>query len=393
MADLKPLIAKIADANPLSVEEAREAFNIIMSGEATPSQIGAVLMGLRVRGETVDEITGAVMTMREKMVRVAAPADAIDIVGTGGDGSGSYNVSTCAALVAAGAGLHIAKHGNRALSSKSGAADTLAALGVNIEAKPDVISRCISEAGAGFMFAPAHHSAMRHVGPSRVELAVRTIFNLLGPLSNPAGVKRQIVGVFARQWVEPLAHVLNKLGSEAVWITHGEGGLDEITPTGTTWVAELKDGKVTTFEIQPEDAGVQRRTLDELKGGDAEYNAKALRAVLGGEKNAFRDASTMTAGAALLVAGKAKDLKEGTAKPNTPSIAVRRKRCWPGSPRYQTHERDHSGQDRGLQARRGCCRQGTAQRSSARPTSQRGKPGARLSRRHCKARSQPATGR
>jgi anthranilate phosphoribosyltransferase len=314
MADLKPLIAKIADAKPLSVEDAREAFNIIMSGEATPSQIGAVLMGLRVRGETVDEITGAVMTMREKMTRVSAPADALDIVGTGGDASGSYNVSTCAALVAAGAGLHIAKHGNRALSSKSGAADTLAALGVNIEAKPDTISRCINEAGVGFMFAPAHHAAMRHVGPSRVELATRTIFNLLGPLSNPAGVKRQIVGVFARQWVEPLAHVLNKLGSEAVWITHGEGGLDEITPTGTTWVAELKDGQVSTFEIQPEDAGVQRRTLDELKGGDAEYNAKALRAVLGGEKNAFRDAATMTAGAALLVAGKAKDLKEGTAK-------------------------------------------------------------------------------
>lgn len=314
MADLKPLIAKIADANPLSVEEARQAFNIIMSGEATPSQIGAVLMGLRVRGESVDEITGAVMTMREKMTRVSAPADALDIVGTGGDASGSYNVSTCAALVAAGAGLHIAKHGNRALSSKSGAADTLAALGVNIEAKPDTISRCISEAGVGFMFAPAHHAAMRHVGPSRVELATRTIFNLLGPLSNPAGVKRQIVGVFARQWVEPLAHVLNKLGSEAVWITHGEGGLDEITPTGTTWVAELKDGKVSTFEIQPEDAGVQRRKLEELKGGDAEYNAKALRAVLGGEKNAFRDAATMTAGAALLVAGKAKDLKEGTAQ-------------------------------------------------------------------------------
>lgn len=314
MADLKPLIAKIADAKPLSVDEAREAFNIIMSGEATPSQIGAVLMGLRVRGETVDEITGAVMTMREKMIRVSAPADSLDIVGTGGDASGSYNVSTCAALVAAGAGLHIAKHGNRALSSKSGAADTLAALGVNIEAKPETISRCITEAGVGFMFAPAHHAAMRHVGPSRVELATRTIFNLLGPLSNPAGVKRQIVGVFAKQWVEPLAHVLNKLGSEAVWITHGEGGLDEITPTGTTWVAELKDGKVSTFEIQPEDAGVQRRTLEELKGGDADYNAKALRAVLGGEKNAFRDAATMTAGAALLVAGKAKDLKEGTAQ-------------------------------------------------------------------------------
>jgi anthranilate phosphoribosyltransferase len=312
MADLKPLIAKIADGNPLSLDEARTTFDIIMSGNATPSQIGAVLMGLRVRGETVDEITGAVMTMREKMLRVSAPDDALDIVGTGGDASGSYNVSTCSAFVAAGAGLAIAKHGNRALSSKSGAADTLAALGVNIEVSPDVISRCISEAGCGFMFAPAHHAAMRHVGPSRVELATRTIFNLLGPLSNPASVKRQIVGVFAKQWVEPLAHVLNKLGSEAVWVTHGEGGLDEITPTGTTWVAELKDGKVTTFEIEPEQAGIKRRTLEELKGGDAEYNAKALRAVLEGEKNAFRDAAAMTAGAALLVAGKAKDLKDGT---------------------------------------------------------------------------------
>lgn len=314
MADLKPLIAKIADAKPLSLDEARTAFDIIMSGNATPSQIGAVLMGLRVRGETVDEITGAVMTMREKMLPVTAPDDAIDIVGTGGDASGSYNVSTCAALVTAGAGLPVAKHGNRALSSKSGAADTLAALGVNIEAKPDIISRCITEAGCGFMFAPAHHAAVRHVGPSRVELATRTIFNLLGPMSNPASVKRQVIGVYARQWVEPLAHVMNKLGSEAVWVTHGEGGLDEITPTGTTWVAELKDGKVTTFEIEPEDAGVQRRTLEELKGGDADYNAKALRGVLAGDRNAFRDASAMTAGAALLVAGKAKDLKDGTAQ-------------------------------------------------------------------------------
>ncbi len=314
MADLKPLIAKIADAEPLSLEEARTAFNIIMSGDATPSQIGAVLMGLRVRGETVDEITGAVITMREKMLPVTAPAGAIDIVGTGGDASGSYNVSTCAALVTAGAGLPVAKHGNRALSSKSGAADTLAALGVNIEAKPDVISRCVAEAGCGFMFAPAHHAAVRHVGPSRVELATRTIFNLLGPMSNPASVKRQVIGVYARQWVEPLAHAMKKLGSEAVWVTHGEGGLDEITPTGTTWVAELKDGEVTTFEIEPEDAGISRRTLDELKGGDAGYNAAALRGVLSGDLNAFRDASTMTAGAALLVAGKATDLKHGTAQ-------------------------------------------------------------------------------
>ena len=314
MADLKPIIAKIADATPLSLEEARTAFDIIMSGNATPSQIGAVLMGLRVRGETVDEITGAVMTMREKMLPVTAPEGAIDIVGTGGDASGSYNVSTCAALVTAGAGVPVAKHGNRALSSKSGAADTLAALGVNIEAKPAVISRCIAEAGCGFMFAPAHHAAVRHVGPSRVELATRTIFNLLGPMSNPASVKRQIIGVYARQWVEPLAHVMNKLGSEAVWVTHGEGGLDEITPTGTTWVAELKDGKVTTFEIEPEDAGVKRHLLEELKGGDADYNARALRAVLAGEHNAFRDAAVMTAGAALLVAGKASDLKEGVAQ-------------------------------------------------------------------------------
>ncbi len=314
MADLKPIIAKIANATPLSLEEARTAFDIIMSGNATPSQIGAVLMGLRVRGETVDEITGAVLTMREKMLPVTAPEGAIDIVGTGGDASGTYNVSTCAALVTAGAGVPVAKHGNRALSSRSGAADTLAALGVNIEAKPAIISRCIAEAGCGFMFAPAHHAAVRHVGPSRVELATRTIFNLLGPMSNPASVRRQIIGVYARQWVEPLAHVMNKLGSEAVWVTHGEGGLDEITPTGTTWVAELKDGQVTSFEIEPEDAGVKRRLLEDLKGGDADYNAKALRAVLAGEHNAFRDAAVMTAGAALLVAGKATDLKDGVAQ-------------------------------------------------------------------------------
>ena len=313
MADFKPIIAKAADGKPLTVEEARTAFDIMMSGEATPSQIGGFLMALRVRGETVDEITGAVMTMRAKMTRVKAPADALDIVGTGGDASGTYNVSTCAAFVAAGAGLKIAKHGNRALSSRSGAADTLAALGVNIELPPDAISRCIREAGLGFMFAPSHHSAMRHVGPSRVELGTRTIFNLLGPLSNPAGVKRQIVGVFSRAWVEPLAQVLKNLGSERVWVTHGEGGLDEITPCGTTWVAELRDGEVRSFEITPEDAGLKPSSLAELKGGDAQKNAEALRSVLKGEKSAFRDAAVMTAGAAMVVAGQASDLKEGAA--------------------------------------------------------------------------------
>ena len=313
MSDLKALIAKVADGQPLGEDEAKQAFDIMMSGAATPTQIGGFLMALRVRGETVPEITGAVRTMREKMLRVEAPTDALDIVGTGGDASGTYNISTCAAVVAAGAGLSIAKHGNRALSSKSGAADTLAALGVNIELAPDGIARCIREAGVGFMFAPQHHAAMRHVGPSRVELATRTIFNLLGPLSNPAGVRRQIVGVFARAWVEPLAEVLGKLGSERVWVTHGEGGLDEITPIGTTWVAELFHGKVRSFEITPEDAGLSRSSLAGLKGGDAAENAVALREVLAGKRNAFRDAAVMTAGAALLVADRAKTFKAGTA--------------------------------------------------------------------------------
>ena len=311
MSDFRPILAKVADGKALSVEEARAAFDIMMSGEATPAQMGGFLMALRVRGETVDEITGAVLTMRSKMTAVEAPEDALDIVGTGGDASGTYNISTCAALVAAGAGLKIAKHGNRALSSKSGAADTLVALGVNIDLPPEAISRCINEAGVGFMFAPAHHSAMRHVGSTRVELATRTIFNLLGPLSNPARVQRQVIGVFSRAWVEPLAHVLNQLGSRRIWVTHGEGGLDEITPTGTTWVAELKDGKVTSFEITPEEAGLERSPLSSLKGGDAEHNAAALRAVLQGERNGFRDAAVMTAAAALVVAGRAEGLKAG----------------------------------------------------------------------------------
>lgn len=314
MADLKPLIAKAANRQALSRAEARDAFDVLMSGEATPSQIGGLLMALRVRGETVDEITGAVEIMREKMTKVQAPKDAIDIVGTGGDSSGSYNISTCAAFVTAGTGLKIAKHGNRALSSKSGAADVLTALGVKIDLTPDQIGRCINDVGCGFMFAPAHHASMKHVGPSRVELGTRTIFNLLGPLSNPAGVKRQVTGVFAKAWVEPLAHVLNNLGCERAWICHGEGGFDEIVPSGTTWIAELKDGKVTLAEVKPEDVGIARSSAEELKGGDAAQNAQALRAVLEGKKSAFRDAAVMTAGAALLVAGKVADLKAGVAE-------------------------------------------------------------------------------
>ena len=311
MADLKPILAKAASGAALTRAEAREAFDIMMSGEATPSQIGGLLMALRVRGETVDEISAAVEVMREKMLRVSAPADAIDIVGTGGDASGSYNISTCAAFVAAGAGLKVAKHGNRALSSKSGAADVLLALGVKIDLTPEKISDCISAAGVGFMFAPAHHSSMKHVGPSRVELGTRTIFNLLGPLSNPAGVKRQVTGVFARSWVEPLAQVLHTLGSEACWICHGEGGVDEIVPTGTTWVAELKDGVITEFELTPESVGLRRSHPSALKGGEAAHNAEALRAVLQGQAGAFRDAAVMTAGAALLVARKVATIRDG----------------------------------------------------------------------------------
>ena len=311
MAELKPIIAKAAAGTALSRAEAREAFNIMMSGEATPSQIGGLLMALRVRGETVEEITGAVEIMREKMTRVVAPADAIDIVGTGGDASGSYNISTCAAFVASGAGLKIAKHGNRALSSKSGAADVLMALGVKIDLAPEHISQCIDEAGLGFMFAPAHHSSMKHVGPSRVELGTRTIFNLLGPLSNPAGVKRQVTGVFSAAWVEPLAQVLKNLGCEACWICHGEGGFDEIVPSGITQIAELKDGRIKTFEITPEAAGLKRWDTSALKGGEAPHNAEALRDVLRGQPSAFRDAAVMTAAAALLVAEKARDFRDG----------------------------------------------------------------------------------
>lgn len=313
MDDLKAIIGKVATGAALSRAEAAAAFDRMMSGEATPSQMGALLMGLRVRGETVDEITGAVSAMRSKMLTVKAPADAVDIVGTGGDGSGSVNVSTCASFILAGTGVPVAKHGNRALSSKSGAADALAALGVNINITPDDVGRCIAEAGIGFMFAPTHHPAMKNVGPTRVELATRTIFNLLGPLSNPAGVKRQMVGVFSKHWVEPLAQVLKNLGAESVWVVHGSDGLDEITLTGPTSVAALEKGNIRTFEVTPEDGGLPRATAAELKGGDAEANARALRDVLDGKPGAYRNVALINAAAALVVAGKAKDLKEGVA--------------------------------------------------------------------------------
>jgi len=313
MDDLKSIIAKVATGATLSREEAASAFDRMMSGEATPSQLGGLLMALRVRGETIDEITGAVSAMRAKMLKVKAPPNAIDVVGTGGDGSGSVNVSTCAALIVAGAGVPVAKHGNRALSSRSGAADVLAALGVKIDLTPEQVSRCVNEAGIGFMFAPAHHPAMKNVNPTRVELATRTIFNLLGPLSNPAGVTRQMVGVFSRQWVQPLAQVLKNLGSEAVWVVHGSDGLDEITLTGPTSVAALENGAIRSFEVSPEEVGLKRVAGEALKGGDAAANALALRNVLAGRPSAYRDVALLNAAAALVVAGRARDLKEGLA--------------------------------------------------------------------------------
>jgi len=311
--DMKPLLAKVAGGDTLNAGEAEAAFDIIMSGDATPAQIGAFLMALRVRGETVEEITGAVSIMRAKALKVTAPADAIDVVGTGGDASGTFNISTSAALVVAACGVPVAKHGNRALSSKSGAADVLMALGVNIDADMALVERSIREAGIGFLMAPRHHSAMRHVAGPRAELGTRTIFNLLGPLSNPAGVTRQFTGVFVRQWIGPMAQVLANLGCERAWVVHGSDGLDEMTTTGVSYVAELKDGKIDIFEVTPEDAGLPRATPQDLKGGTPEDNAKALTALLDGAPGPYRDVVLYNGAGALVVAGKAKTLTDGVA--------------------------------------------------------------------------------
>ncbi len=310
MSGLKPFIAKIAARQALTKQEASDAFEILMSGEASMAQVGGFLMGLRVRGETVDEIAGAVSIMRQKMVPVDAPDDAIDIVGTGGDGTNTYNISTLAALIVAGAGVPVAKHGNRALSSKSGTADALSQLGVKLDIEPDLISRCIREAGIGFMFAQLHHPAMRHVGPARVELGARTIFNIVGPLSSPARVKKQLFGVYSPEWLVPGAEALRDLGLTSAWVVHGSG-LDEITTTGTSQVAELKDGEIRTFELSPSDFGVETVTLDAIRGGDGTVNAAALREVLGGAKIPYRDVALCNAAASLIVAGKAKDVTEG----------------------------------------------------------------------------------
>jgi anthranilate phosphoribosyltransferase len=313
LPDLRGAIAKVAAGKSLSQEEAAEAFDLVMSGAATPVQIGALLMGLRARGETVEEIAGAARAMRAKVLTVRAPEGAIDTCGTGGDGKGTFNISTCAAFVVAGAGVPVAKHGNRAISSRSGSADVLKELGVNIEASPETISRCIAECGLGFMFAPAHHAAMRHVAQVRTELGTRTIFNLLGPLANPAGAKYQIVGVFGKEWVEPIAQVLALLGTVRAWVVHGSDGLDELTTTGISDVALVDAGKVSTFRISPRNAGLPDARPEDLTGGNAVENAAHIRALLGGLRGPLRDIVLLNAAAALLVAGKAKTLREGVA--------------------------------------------------------------------------------
>ena len=311
MDAFKPYLAKVATGASLTREEARSAFDDLLSGEVTPAQGGAFLMALRVRGEALDEIVGAVSAMRGRMTRVNAPADAMDIVGTGGDHSGSYNISTLASMIVAGCGVRVAKHGNRAASSRSGAADVLTALGVKIGLDPAALERCLAEAGLCFMFAQAHHASMRHVAPVRVELGTRTLFNLLGPLSNPAGVRRQLLGVFSDAWLEPLTQVLKELGTERVWTVHGSDGLDEITTTGPTHVVALENGTIRRFTVTPEEVGLTTARPEDLKGADPEHNAAELRRVLDGEKTPYRDIAVLNAAAALVVAGEAGNLREG----------------------------------------------------------------------------------
>ena len=310
MARIEDYIQIVSTGESLSREQSAAAFELLMTGQAEPAQIGGFLMALRVRGETVDEITGAAEVMRAKATGVQAPEGSVDTCGTGGDSSGTYNISTCSSFVVAGAGIPVAKHGNKSISSKSGSADVLASLGVNLDVTPQIVEKCIEQANIGFMFAPAHHSAVRHVGPARASLGVRTIFNLLGPLSNPAGAKRQVLGVFSDEWLVPIAEVLRTLGSTKLWVVHGADGLDELSTTGETKVAALDNGEITTFTVHPEEVGLPLTSIDMLKGGDSEVNAAAIKEVLKGEMGPFRDIVLLNAAAALVVSGKVNDLKE-----------------------------------------------------------------------------------
>ena len=312
MSTLKPVLARLADGATLSADEAEAAFGIIMSGEATPAQIAGLLMALRLRRETVAELTGAVRAMRSRMATVAAPPGAMDVCGTGGDGGGTLNVSTAVTFVLAGCGVPVAKHGNRALSSRAGGADVLAALGVNVDVALDRLPQVLAEAGCVFMFAPRHHAALRHAAGPRVELGTRTIFNLLGPLANPAQVSRQLTGVYDPKWLRPMAETLRQLGTERAWLVHGQG-LDELTVAGENQVVELRDGALRDLTVTPEDAGLQRSPLEAIRGGDALENAGALRALLGGQGGAYRDTVVLNAAAGLIVAGRTDDLMGGAA--------------------------------------------------------------------------------
>ncbi|MGV6804228.1 MAG: anthranilate phosphoribosyltransferase [Ruegeria sp.] len=309
---LKPLIGAAAD-RALTRAEAEQAFAILFEGEATPSQIGGLLMAMRTRGETVEEYTAAAAVMRAKCNAVKAPQGAIDIVGTGGDGKGTLNISTATAFVVAGAGVTVAKHGNRNLSSKSGAADALGQMGINVMVGPQIVEKALESVGIGFMMAPMHHPAIAHVMPTRQELGTRTIFNILGPLTNPAGVKRQLTGAFSRDLIRPMAETLGQLGSEHAWLVHGSDGTDELAISGVSWVASLEDGRVKEVELHPEDAGLPVHPFEDILGGTPEENATAFRALLEGTPSAYRDAVLLNSAAALVVAETVADLKEGVA--------------------------------------------------------------------------------
>jgi anthranilate phosphoribosyltransferase len=311
-ANLKAAIARLAAGETLSADASEAAFDVIMSGEATPAQIGALLMAMRIRGETVSEITGAVRAMRARMTAIEAPNGAIDVCGTGGDGAGTLNISSAVTFVVAGCGVPVAKHGNRALSSRTGGADVLTQLGINLDMPIERLSLILAEAGCVFLFAPRHHPSMRHAAGPRVELGTRTIFNLLGPLANPARVRRQLTGVYSPDWTRPMAETLAALGHQSAWIVHGMG-LDELTVAGQNHVTALHDGAIRSFLLEPEQAGLRRAPIEAIRGGDAEFNALALLAMLEGEQGAYRDTVLFNAAAALIVADRARDLRDGVA--------------------------------------------------------------------------------
>lgn len=311
--DLSAVLRGLAEGGSLTRDDARAVFDTMMEGRATSAQIGGLLMAMRVRGETLDEIVGAAGAMRARMSRIEAPDGAVDVCGTGGDGAKTINISTTVAFVVAACGVPVAKHCNRAVTSKSGAADVLEALGVPLDASSAALVRAMRETGVGFLFAPRHHEAMRHVAGSRRELGVRTLFNLVGPLSNPAGARYQLLGVYDPCWLDIMASALHELGSERAWIVHGEDGLDELTTTGQSLVAELRDGRIHTFAISPEDVGLRRVRPEDLEGGNAAENADALRAVLGGKAGPHRDVVLLNAGAALVISGRADTLSNGVA--------------------------------------------------------------------------------